>query len=379
MSNYPFSILKTFWEQTGLAHVTPGHVVMWLIGLALIYLAIRKKYEPLLLLPIGFGVFVVNMPVTPLMEVHQGARDLLNIFFHYGIEWDVIPPVIFLGLGALTDFGPLIANPKTLLLGAAAQLGVYCAFFGALLLGFTAREAASIGIIGGADGPTSVFLTANLAPHLLGPIAVSAYSYMSLVPIIQPPIMRLLTTKQERRIPMRQHHTVSRLEKILFPLATSLVILLMVPKAAPLVAMFMIGNLFRESRVVERLTLCAQNELLNIATIFLGVAVGATMSAENFLRPAALKIFFLGLMAFTFSTAGGILFAKFMNLFLKEKVNPLIGSAGVSAVPMAARVSEVVGLEENPRNHLLMHAMGPNVAGVIGTLVAAGSFLALLG
>jgi carboxybiotin decarboxylase len=378
MSNFFQNIIQTSWEQTGLAHLTAGHMLMWLIGAALIYLAIRKKYEPLLLLPIGFGVFIVNMPLSPLMEVHGETRDLLNIFFHYGIEWDIIPPVIFLGLGALTDFGPLLSNPKTILLGAAAQLGVYAAFFGALAVGFSAREAASIGIIGGADGPTSIFVTSSLAPHLLGPVAVSAYSYMALVPIIQPPIMRLLTTKEERRLPMRQHRPVTRSEKILFPLAASLVILLLVPKAGPLVAMFMVGNLFRESRVVERLTLCAQNELLNVATIFLGLAVGATMSAENFLRPAALKIFFLGLIAFCFSTAGGVLFAKLMNLFLKEKINPLIGSAGVSAVPMAARVSETMGLQANPRNHLLMHAMGPNVAGVIGTLVAAGSFLALL-
>ncbi|MBI2818949.1 MAG: sodium ion-translocating decarboxylase subunit beta [Acidobacteria bacterium] len=375
MSNSLFNI---FWDQTGLANLTPGNVVMWLVGIALIYLAIHKKYEPLLLLPIGFGVFIVNMPLTPLMEVHEEARDLFNIFYHYGIEWDVIPPVIFLGLGALTDFGPLIANPKTVLLGAAAQLGVYTAFFGALAGGFSPQEAASIGIIGGADGPTSIFLTSKLAPHLLGPVAVSAYSYMSLVPIIQPPLMRLLTTKQERCLRMRQSRPVSRLEKVLFPLAASMLILLLVPKAAPLVAMFMIGNLFRESKVVERLTLCAQNELLNLATIFLGISVGATMSAENFLTPAAIKIFGLGLVAFAFSTAGGVLFAKFMNLFLKEKINPLIGSAGVSAVPMAARVSEVVGVEANPKNHLLMHAMGPNVAGVIGTLVAAGSFLALL-
>lgn len=369
---------QSYWSQAGFAQLTPGHVVMWLIGFALIYLAIHKKYEPLLLLPIGFAVFVVNLPATPLMGMQNGVRDLLAVFFHYGIEWDVIPPVIFLGIGALTDFGPLIANPKTILLGAASQLGVYAAFFGALLLRFNMQEAASIGIIGGADGPTSIFLTSALAPHLLGPVAVAAYSYMSLVPIIQPPIMRLLTTEQERRIKMRQLRPVSRNEKILFPLSACLVILLMVPKAAPLVAMFMIGNLFRESHVVERLTNAAQNELLNLATIFLGISVGATMSAENFLRPQALMIFFLGLAAFCFSTAGGVIFAKIMNLFLKEKMNPLIGSAGVSAVPMAARVSQTVGLQSDPRNHLLMHAMGPNVAGVIGTLVAAGGFLAVL-
>lgn len=367
--------LDTFISQMGIAHLSVGNVLMWVIGLTLIYLAIKKKYEPLLLLPIGFGVLIVNLPLTPLMGEHDGVRHLLNIFFHYGIEWDVIPPIIFLGLGALTDFGPLIANPKSILLGAAAQFGVYVAFFGALALGFSVPEASSIGIIGGADGPTSIFVTAALAPHLLGPIAVAAYSYMSLVPIIQPPIMRALTTEKERQIRMRQLRPVSSLEKLLFPLVTSVIILLLVPQAAPLVAMFMLGNLFRESKVVDRLTKAAQNELLNLATIFLGISVGATMSAENFLQPRALLIFFLGLVAFIFSTTAGLLLAKFMNLFLKAKVNPLIGSAGVSAVPMAARVSQTVGLQASPTNHLLMHAMGPNVGGVIGTLVAAGSFL----
>ncbi|OFW11053.1 MAG: glutaconyl-CoA decarboxylase subunit beta [Acidobacteria bacterium RIFCSPLOWO2_02_FULL_59_13] len=370
--------LDSYISQLGFMNLSLGHVVMWLIGLTLIYLAIHKKYEPLLLLPIGFGVFIVNLPLTPLMGEHDGVPDLIRVFFHYGIEWDVIPPLIFLGIGALTDFGPLIANPKLILLGAAAQLGVYAAFFGALGLGFNLDEAASIGIIGGADGPTSIFLTAALAPHLLGPIAVSAYSYMSLVPVIQPPIMRMLTSQKERQIQMKQLRAVSRLEKLLFPLTASLVILLLVPKAAPLVAMFMIGNLFRESKVVDRLNNAAQNELLNITTIFLGISVGATMSAENFLQARALLIFFLGLVAFGFSTFGGVVFAKFMNLFLKEKINPLIGSAGVSAVPMAARVSQTVGMQANPRNHLLMHAMGPNVGGVIGTLVAAGTFLAFL-
>lgn len=369
-----FSI-DIFLSQMGITHLSWGNVLMWAIGLTLIYLAIKKKYEPLLLLPIGFGVLVVNLPMTPLMGEHDGVRDLLNIFFHYGIEWDVIPPVIFLGLGAMTDFGPLIANPKSILLGAAAQFGVYVAFFGALALGFTVPEAGSIGIIGGADGPTSIFVTAALAPHLLGPIAVAAYSYMSLVPIIQPPIMRLLTTEKERQIRMKQLRPVSNLEKLLFPLVSAMIILLLVPQAAPLVSMFMLGNLFRESKVVDRLTNAAQNELLNLATIFLGISVGATMSAENFLQPRALLIFGLGLGAFIFSTAAGVLLAKFMNLFLKAKINPLIGSAGVSAVPMAARVSQTVGLQASPTNHLLMHAMGPNVGGVIGTLVAAGSFL----
>ncbi len=370
--------LESYLSQIGAANLTLGHVVMWAIGLALIYLAIRKRCEPLLLLPIGFAVFVVNMPLTPLMGDHGDVRNLLNIFYHYGIEWDVIPPVIFLGLGALTDFGPLIANPRMILLGASSQLGVYVAFFGALSLDFNLNEAASISIIGGADGPTSVFLASTLAPHLLGPVAISAYSYMALVPIIQPPIMKLLTTESERKIQMRQTRPVSRTERIVFPLTTSLVILLLVPQSAPLISMFMIGNLFRESKVVDRLTNAAQNELLNLATIFLGISVGATMSAETFLQPRALLIFSLGLVAFSFSTIGGLLFAKLMNLFLKDKINPLIGSAGVSAVPMAARVSETVGVQANPKNHLLMHAIGPNVAGVIGTLVAAGSFLAFL-
>ena len=329
----------------------------------------------MLLLPIGFSIFAVNLPLTGLME--QGG--LLQIFYHYGLEWEVIPCLIFLGLGALTDFGPLIANPKTLLLGASAQFGVYVAFFGALLLGFNIPEACSIGIIGGADGPTTIYTTVQLAPHLLGATAVAAYSYMSMVPIIQPPIMKLLTNEKERKIVMRQLRPVSQLEKILFPLAATLIICLIVPPAAPLMAMFMLGNLFRESGVVKRLAGAAQNELMNIVTIFLGVSVGATMSAESFLRPQALLVFALGLVAFCFSTIGGLLLAKFMNLFLHEKINPLIGSAGVSAVPMAARVSQKLGAEADPKNFLLMHAMGPNIAGVIGTVVAAGFFLSLAG
>ncbi len=372
-------LFNTIIYKTGIVHLYWGHVVMWLIGLTFIYLAVKKDFEPLLLVPIGFGIFIVNLPITPLMGINEeGNRELINIFFHYGLEWEVIPPLIFLGIGALTDFGPLIANPKTLLLGAAAQFGVYVTFFGALFLGFKVPEAAAIGIIGGADGPTTIYLTAKLAPHLLGATAISAYSYMAMVPLIQPPLMRLLTTEKERTIRMKQLRPVSRLEKIFFPLVGTGIICLLVPDSAPLMAMLMLGNLFRECGVVERLTKTAQNELLNIVTIFLGISVGATMKAESFLSPKPVFIFILGLVAFAFSTTGGLLLAKFFNLFLKEKINPLIGSAGVSAVPMAARVSQRVGQQADPKNFLLMHAMGPNVAGVIGTATAAGLFLALL-
>jgi len=371
------SFLGAVLMKTGVLNLQVKHVIMWLIGFLFIYLAIKKDYEPLLLLPIGFAIFAVNLPLTGLME--KEPQGLLYIFYHYGLEWEVIPPLIFLGLGAMTDFGPLIANPKTLLLGAAAQLGVYISFFGALLFGFSIPEACSIGIIGGADGPTTIYTTVHLAPHLLGATAISAYSYMSLVPIIQPPVMKLLTTQKERKIVMRQLRPVSKTEKILFPIAVTLVSCLLVPAAAPLMVMFMLGNLFRESGVVKRLSEAAQNELMNIVTIFLGISVGATMSADKFLRPQSLTVFGMGLVAFIFSTAGGVLFAKFMNLFLKEKINPLIGSAGVSAVPMAARVSQKLGAEADPKNFLLMHAMGPNVAGVIGTVMAAGFFISLAG
>ncbi|TET94731.1 MAG: sodium ion-translocating decarboxylase subunit beta [Desulfobacteraceae bacterium] len=361
---------------TGVVHLTIGNLIMWLIAFLFIYLAIVKNYEPLLLVPIGFGILVVNLPLTFLMQEGEG---LLWKFYHYGLEWEVIPPLIFLGLGALTDFGPIIANPKTLILGAGAQFGVYVAFFGALILGFKIPEACSIGIIGGADGPTTIYTTVHLAPHLLGATAIAAYSYMSLVPIIQPPIMRLLTTEKERKIRMRQLRPVSKKEKILFPLVTVMVICLIVPASAPLMAMFMLGNLFKECGVVKRLSDTAANELMNIVTILLGISVGATMSAEHFLKPQVIFIFIMGLVAFAFSTAAGILLAKFMNLFFKEKINPLIGSAGVSAVPMAARVSQIMGAKYDPKNFLLMHAMGPNVAGVIGTVVAAGVFIALGG
>lgn len=365
--------------KTGFVHLYWGHLVMWLIAFLFVYLAIKKKYEPLLLLPIGFGIFLVNLPLTPLMGIEEnGKRELINIFYTYGIETEVIPCLIFMGVGALTDFGPMLANPKTMLLGAAAQVGVYITFFGAILLGFKIPEAASIGIIGGADGPTTIYLTSILAPALLGANALAAYSYMAMVPIIQPPIMRLITTEKERKIKMKQLRPVSKTEKIVFTFLGTMTICLLVPPAAPLMGMLFLGNLFRESGVVERLSHAAQNELMNIVTIFLGLSVGATMTAESFLRPQPIYIFVLGLVAFSFSTAGGLLMAKLMNLFLKEKINPLIGAAGVSAVPMAARVVQVEGQKADPGNFLLMHAMGPNLAGVIGTVTAAGLFITML-
>ncbi len=362
-------------DNMGIFAVTPGMALMWLISLTLIYLAISKKYEPLLLLPIGFGILIANLPLTGLMEPGEG---LIWRFYHYGIEWEVIPPLIFLGLGALTDFGPLLSQPRLIFLGAAAQVGVYITFFAATSFGFTLEEAASIGIIGGADGPTTIFLAAKLAPHLLGACAVAAYSYMALVPIIQPPVMRLLTTENERRIRMKKGRTIGVREKLFFPIAASVVIILLVPASAPLISMFMLGNLFRESKVVERLTDAAQNSLMNIVTIFLGISVGATMNAENFLGKEVIFIFFLGLVAFMIGTATGVLLAKFMNLFTSNKINPLVGGAGVSAVPMAARVVEKMGTEADKKNHLLMFAMGPNIAGVIGTVIAAGIFLTML-
>ena len=366
-----FSVVET----AGIFYVTPGMVLMWIIGATLIYLAIGRDYEPLLLLPIGFGIILANLPLAGLMEPNEG---LLWRFYHYGIQWQIIPPLIFMGLGALTDFGPLLARPSLLLLGAGAQAGVYVTFFVAQAMGFSLNESATVGIIGGADGPTTIFLAAKLAPHMLGTVAVAAYSYMALVPIIQPPIMRLLTTKEERVIRMKKSRKVSRLEKLLFPIVTTFLIILLIPASAPLIAMFMLGNLFRVAKVVERLEHAAKNELLNIVTIFLGLPVGATMNAESFLQPRAIFVFFLGLFAFIVSTGTGIILAKIMNLFVKEKINPLVGAAGVSAVPMAARVVHKMGLQENKKNYLLMHAMGPNVAGVIGTVIAAGIFLTLL-
>ncbi len=368
--------LLSLTATTGFLHLTPGMLIMWAIGFTLIYLAIAKEYEPLLLLPIGFGILLANLPFADLMKPDAG---LLWKFYHFGIQWEVIPPLIFLGLGALTDFGPLLARPSLIFLGAGAQAGVYFTFFFAHLMGFSIQESASIGIIGGADGPTTIFLTTKLAPHLLGSCAVAAYSYMALVPIIQPPIMKLLTTQEERVIRMKKSRKVKPLEKLLFPIVSTLVIILLVPASAPLISMFMIGNLFREAKGVERLTHAAQNELLNIVTIFLGLPVGATMNAENFLQPRVIFIFCLGLFAFMISTATGLLLAKVMNLFLKDKINPLLGAAGVSAVPMAARVVHKMGAEADKKNYLLMYAMGPNVAGVIGTVIAAGIFLTLLG
>ncbi len=367
--------LSLLLKSPGFFQLTPGMIIMWVIGGGLIYLAVSKEYEPLLLLPIGFGIILANLPLAHLMVPNEG---LLWRFYHYGIQWEIIPPLIFLGLGALTDFGPVLANPKLILLGAGAQAGVYVTFFAAHAMGFSLQESATIGIIGGADGPTTIYLATKLAPHLLGNVAVAAYSYMALVPIIQPPIMRLLTTKKERLIKMKKSRKVTQIEKVLFPITAVVVIILIVPASAPLISMFMLGNIFRETKVVERLTHTAQNELLNIVTIFLGLPIGATMNAETFLKPKALFIFFLGLFAFMISTAAGLLLAKFMNLFYKEKINPLIGAAGVSAVPMAARVVHKVGAQEDKKNYLLMYAMGPNIAGVIGTVIAAGILLTIL-
>jgi len=365
-------------SQTGFPHLTWGQGLMLMVGLLFLYLAIAKDYEPLLLLPIGFGIFLVNFPITPLMGfTEQGSPELLRFFYKYGVEWEIIPCVIFLGLGAMTDFGPLIANPKTLIIGAGAQLGVFVTYIGVLFFGFTLKEAASVGIIGGADGPTTIYLTAKLAPHLLGANALAAYSYMAMVPLIQPPIMRLMTTEAQRKIKMRQLRYVSPREKLLFPLIATTLIVFLIPAVAPLMGMFMLGNLMRESGVVKRLSDTAQNSLMNIVTIFLGISVGATMQAEVFLSWKPLLIFGFGLLDFVICTFGGILTVHIMNLFLKEKMNPLIGSAGVSAVPMSARVSHVEGLKADPDNWLLMHAMGPNLAGVIGSAAAAGMFIAM--
>lgn len=367
-------VILNIWSSMAFDSLYWGNFVMWGIAFLFIYLAIKKDFEPLLLLPIAFGILLVNLP----SEIMTPGEGLLWKFYHYGEEWAVIPPLIFLGLGAMTDFGPVIANPKTLLLGAGAQGGVYLTFFGALAAGFTVYEAATIGIIGGADGPTTIFLAAKLAPHMMGVCAVAAYSYMALVPIIQPPIIRVLTTEKERKIRMKSLRKVSKLEKIFFPIITCIIVCLLVPDAAALIGMFCFGNLLKESGVVDRLSNTAQNELMNIAVIFLGISVGATMPAEVFLSPKVIYIFVLGVVAFAGATAMGILLAKVMNLFLKEKINPIIGAAGVSAVPMAARVAHKIGQEADKKNYLLMHAMGPNVAGVIGTAVAAGMFISVL-
>ncbi len=418
--------IQNFINQTGFALIAQNWriLVMILISLFLAYLAIVKKFEPLLLLPIAFGMLLTNLPgaemyheilyagghpqwslfggapitqevidafradpavsesVLAFAEANIGktiSAGLLDILY-LGVKLGIYPCLIFLGVGAMTDFGPLIANPKSLLLGAAAQLGIFLTYIGSRLSGlFTEAQASSIGIIGGADGPTAIFVTSKLAPELLGPIAVAAYSYMALVPVIQPPIMKLLTTKKERKIVMKQLRPVSRTEKIIFPFVVTIFVAMLVPSAAPLVGCLMLGNIFKETGVVERLNKTAQNELMNIVTIFLGVTVGATATAATFLSVKTIAIMLMGVVAFSFGTAGGVLLAKFMNLFLKEKINPLIGSAGVSAVPMAARVSQMVGQKENPSNFLLMHAMGPNVAGVIGSAIAAGTLIALFG
>ena len=363
-------------HSTAFTTLDSGDALMIGIACLLVYLAIWKKFEPLLLLPMGFGCLLANVPMSMMASTDTGG--LLN-FFYQGIKHEVLPPIIFMGVGALTDFGPLLANPTVLLLGAAAQIGVYMTLIGAVFLGFNMQEASAIGIIGGADGPTSIFLASKLAPHLLAPIAVAAYSYMSLVPLIQPPIMRLLTTKEERKIKMEQLKPISQTVKIIFPVAVTIVCCLMLPGVTPLLGMFMLGNMFRESGVTARLHETAETHLINIVTIFLALAVGSSMTAESFLRLETLKIIALGLLAFAFATAGGVIFGRIMCKVSGGKVNPLIGSAGVSAVPMAARVSQKVGSEEDPSNFLLMHAMGPNVAGVIGSAVAAGVFLSLFG
>ena len=397
-------------QQSGIVGLlqSPQNLIMIAVACVLIYLAIVKKYEPLLLLPISFGMLLANLPFSGLMDgpayeylltaVHDGKAGVpvilqdgstvyqyvkqgggLLYYLYQGVKLGIYPPLIFLGVGAMTDFGPLIANPKSLLLGAAAQVGIFIMFIGAQALGFSPAESSAIGIIGGADGPTAIYLTGKLAPHLLGPIAVAAYSYMALVPVIQPPIMRALTTKKERMIVMEQLRPVSRREKIVFPIAVTIIVSLLLPSAAPLVGMLMLGNLIRESGVVERLNKTVQNELSNIVVIFLGVTVGATANAETFLKVQTLGIIALGVVAFGFGTAGGVLLAKLMNKISGGKINPLIGSAGVSAVPMAARVSQVEGQKANPGNFLLMHAMGPNVAGVIGSAIAAGILLSMFG
>ena len=366
--------LVSVWTDSGFSNLTWENCVMILVGLVLLYLSIAKEYEPLLLLPIAFGCIMANFPNT-------GFNDEMGVMMAigFGIKYEIFPPLIFMGVGAMTDFGPLIANPKTMLLGAAAQIGVFVALAGAMLLGFNVQEAASIGIIGGADGPTAIYLTSKLAPHLLGAIAVAAYSYMSLVPLIQPPIMKLMTTKEQRKIKMVNLRPVSHFEKVLFPIVVAIVVSLLLPPVAALMGCLCMGNLFEVSGVTARLSDTAQNALINIVTIFLATGTGLTMSGDKFLRLETIEIICLGLVAFAAGTAGGVLFGQIMRIASGNKINPLIGSAGVSAVPMAARVSQVVGLKDNPSNYLLMQAMGPNVAGVIGTAVAAGTMLAQFG
>lgn len=389
--------ILAFFQTMGFMNIDWRQLVMLFVSFFLLYLAIRKQYEPLLLLPIAFGMLLTNLPNAYMYhpELWEAFLDadspayhsygailknagLLDVLY-IGVKTGLYPCLIFIGVGAMTDFGPLIANPKSLILGAAAQIGIFVTFLCANALGFTPAEAGSIGIIGGADGPTSIFLTSKLAPQLLGPIAIAAYSYMALVPVIQPPIMRALTTKKERAIKMKQLRSVSKTEKIVFPVVITAIVSLVLPDAAPLVGCLMLGNLMKECGVVDRLSKTAQNELMNIVVIFLGLSVGATATGATFLNVKTLLILAMGIIAFSLATAGGVLFAKLMNLFTKEKINPLIGSAGVSAVPMAARVSQIEGQKADPSNFLLMHAMGPNVAGVIGSAVAAGILLAFLG
>ena len=365
-----FSVLSELLEASGFAALTWQNIAMILVSFVLLYLAIVKKLEPLLLLPISFGMFLVNLPLAGLMD-EGGVIHIMS----YGVKSNLFPCLVFMGVGAMTDFSPLIANPISLLLGAAAQLGIYVAFIFATQIGFTPAEAAAIGIIGGADGPTSIYIANNLAPHLLAPIAVAAYSYMALIPLIQPPIMKALTTKKERAVKMGQLRKVSKTEKIVFPIAVVLFCSLLLPSVAPLLGLLMLGNLFRESGVVQRLSDTAQNALINIITIMLGLSVGAKADGATFLDISTIKIILMGLAAFCFSTVGGVLLGKLLYVITGGKINPLIGSAGVSAVPMAARVSQTVGAKENPTNFLLMHAMGPNVAGVIGSAVAAGFFM----
>ncbi|SHH47914.1 sodium ion-translocating decarboxylase subunit beta [Tepidibacter thalassicus] len=400
-------VIFNFIQSTGIYNIEFRQIIMLLLACTLLYLAIAKEYEPLLLVPIAFGMILANLPLAGLMAEPENLikfhtintqeaainaqKGIFNVDFltkfpggllkylFKGDELGIFPPLIFMGVGAMTDFGPLISNPKSLLLGAAAQFGIFFTFIGAIILGFDAQAASSIGIIGGADGPTAIFLTTKLKPELLGPIAVAAYSYMALVPIIQPPIMKALTTEEERKIEMEQLRTVSKKEKIIFPILVTILVSLILPTAATLIGMLMLGNLFRECGVTDRLSKTVTNELINIVTIFLGLSVGATAKGENFLTIETLEIFALGVIAFMVGTASGVLLAKVLNKFSKSPINPLIGSAGVSAVPMAARVSNKVGQEENPGNFLLMHAMGPNVAGVIGSAVAAGVLLSFFG
>ncbi|WP_291571050.1 sodium ion-translocating decarboxylase subunit beta [Clostridium sp. UBA4548] len=375
-----FEVLKDLISESGFANIQGNELLMIGISLILVYLAIRKQFEPLLLLPIAFGMLLTNLPVVDIMaEPLKGEPGGLLYYLSRGVKWEIFPPLIFLGVGAMTDFGPLLANPSSVLMGAGAQFGIFFAYTLAILLGFTPQEASAIGIIGGADGPTAIFVTNKLAPHLLGPIAVAAYSYMALVPVIQPPIMRLMTTPEERKIKMGQLRQVKKIEKIVFPILVAILVILFIPSLISLIGMLMLGNLFRESGVVGRLTDTAQNALINIITIFLGLSVGATAKAEIFVRLDTIKIIGLGVLAFAFATFGGLVIGKIMCKITKGKINPLIGSAGVSAVPMAARVSQVEGQKADPTNFLLMNAMGPNVAGVIGSAIAAGVLLSLFG